>query len=80
MLAPPAGSQPLPGWTRGHCRYPEDRVPPRTSFESRQRLQLLPPGEGQLRGCHVSPWLRLSARGSSGAATYPHDSGSLLLA
>jgi hypothetical protein len=25
--------------TRGHCRYPEDRVPPRTSSKSRQRTR-----------------------------------------
>jgi hypothetical protein len=32
------------GGPGGHCRYPEDRVPPRTSFKSRQRLP--PPAEG----------------------------------
>jgi hypothetical protein len=42
MLAPPAGSQPLLGWARGYCRYPEDQVPPRTNFKSRQWLP--PPG------------------------------------
>jgi hypothetical protein len=45
-----------------HCRYPEDRVPLRTSFKSRQRL--LPSGWGQLRGCHMSPWQRLLPPGS----------------
>jgi hypothetical protein len=39
MLAPPAGSHPLPGWAEGHCRYPEDRVPPRTSSKLRQRTR-----------------------------------------
>jgi hypothetical protein len=64
------------GGPGGHCRYPEDRLPPRTSIKSRQRLS--PPGWRQLRGCHVSPWLRLPARGSSEAATCPHSSGSRL--
>jgi hypothetical protein len=45
------------GGPGGHCRYPEDRVPPCTSFKSRQRLP--PLGWGQLRGCHVSPRLWL---------------------
>jgi hypothetical protein len=64
------------GGPGGHCRYPEDRVPPRTSFKPRQRLP--PPGSGQLRGRHVSPWLGLSlpARGSSWAATCPRGSDS----
>jgi hypothetical protein len=39
MLAPPAGSLPLPGWPRGHCRYPEDRVPSHISSKSRQRAR-----------------------------------------
>jgi hypothetical protein len=47
------------GGPGGHCRYPEDRVPPHTSFKSRQWLP--PPGWGQLWGCHVSPRLRLGA-------------------
>jgi hypothetical protein len=46
----------------GDCRYPEDRVPPRTSFKSRQRLP--PPGWEQLRGCHVPPPLRPRPPGS----------------
>jgi hypothetical protein len=45
------------GGPGGHGRYPEDRVPPRTSIKSRQ--QLPPPGWGQLQGCHVSPRLWL---------------------
>jgi hypothetical protein len=49
------------GGPGGHCRYPEDRIPSHTSIKSRQRLP--PLGWGQLRGCHVSPRLRLSARG-----------------
>jgi hypothetical protein len=73
MLAPPVGSQPLPGWA---CWYPEDRVPLRTSIKSRQRLP--PPGWGQLWGCHVSPRLWLPARGSCGAVTCPRGSGSRL--
>jgi hypothetical protein len=65
------------GGPEGHCRYPEDRIPPHISIKSTQRL--LPPGWGQLRGRHVSPWLRLPlpARGSTGATTCPRGSGQL---
>jgi hypothetical protein len=45
------------GGPGGHCRYPEDRVPPRTSIKSRQWLP--PPGSGQLQGRHVPLRLRL---------------------
>jgi hypothetical protein len=64
------------GGPEGHCRYPEDRIPPHISIKSRQRL--LPPGWGQLRGRHVSPCLRLPlpARGSTGATTCPVARGS----
>jgi hypothetical protein len=63
----------------GHCRYPKDRVPPRTNSKLRQkagqlrgrrvfpRLRCPPPGSGQLRGHHVSPWFQLP----------PPDSGQL---
>jgi hypothetical protein len=61
------------GGSGDHCRYPEDRVPPRTIINSRQRLP--PPGWGQLRGYHVSPRLRLLPPSSSGPATCPHGSG-----
>jgi hypothetical protein len=44
------------------CRYPDDRVLPRTSIKSRQWL--LPPDWGQLWGCHISPRLRLPPLGS----------------
>jgi hypothetical protein len=83
------------GGSGSHCRYPKDRVPPRTSFKSRQRLhasqlrvalrlsrvpaaQAPAPISGQLRGRHVSSWLRLPfpARGSSGDATCPRGLGS----
>jgi hypothetical protein len=40
ILAPPAGSQPLPRWAGGHYRYPTDRVHPHTSSKSRQRAGL----------------------------------------
>jgi hypothetical protein len=38
------------GGPGGHCRYPKDRVPPRTSSKSRQK-------PGQLRSCRMSPQL-----------------------
>jgi hypothetical protein len=111
------------GGPGGHCRYPEDRVPPHASSKSRRRvrwalmcahvsrgsssrllaqgssgtttcptapaptsrlrstpelpcvlwLHLLPLGSGQLQGRHMShdSRSRLSAQGSSGAATCP---------
>jgi hypothetical protein len=36
MLAPPAGSMPLLRWAQGHCQYPADQVPPRTSSDLRK--------------------------------------------
>jgi hypothetical protein len=68
------------GGPGGHCRYPEDRVPPRTSIKSRQCL--LPPDWGQLRAatCPRGSGSRLLARGSSGAATCHLGSSSHLLA
>jgi hypothetical protein len=39
-LSPPAGSQPLPRWARGHCRYPVDRVPLHISFKSKIRSEM----------------------------------------
>jgi hypothetical protein len=41
------------GGPRGHCRYPEDRVPPRTSIKSRQRLP--PPKLGAAPGLPCVP-------------------------
>jgi hypothetical protein len=64
-------SQPLPRWARGHCRYPENRVPPHTSSKSSQKA-------GQLRGHRASPRLRRPPPGSSGGAACPHGSGSRL--
>jgi hypothetical protein len=62
------------GGPGGHCRYPEDRVPPRTSIKSRQRLpppapDLRPPcvpaapapDSRQHRGRHVPPRLRAAS-------------------
>jgi hypothetical protein len=60
------------------CRYPEDRVPPRISIKSRQRLP--PLGWAELRGatCPRDSGSRLPAWGSSRAATCPRCSGSHL--
>jgi hypothetical protein len=80
MLAPPTGSQPLPGGPGGYCRYPEDWVPPRTSIKSRKWLP--PSGWGQLQGCHVSQrlWLPPSGSGQLWGHHVPRSSGSSLLA
>jgi hypothetical protein len=56
------------GGSKSHCRYPEDRVPPRTSSKSKQktsraRVPACPkapaPTSRQLQGRRVSPQLRL---------------------
>jgi hypothetical protein len=80
-----------PGATVGTLRTGYPRVQASSQDNgSRPRLRAAPrllhvptaraptPGSGQLRGCHVSPWLGLPlpARSSSGAATCPHVSGS----
>jgi hypothetical protein len=42
MLAPPAGLPPLLRGDGGHCWYPVDWVPPRTSFKSSQGAERAP--------------------------------------
>jgi hypothetical protein len=83
MLAPPVGSQTLLGWAWGHCRYPEDRVPPRTSFKSKMKdktgaharmsrgSHLLAQGSSGAATCLIAPAPATRARGSSGTATCP---------
>jgi hypothetical protein len=51
------------------CRYPEDQVPPRTSFRSRQKVRHV--NHTLLRVINVS--MNRTARGSSGTATCPAD-------
>jgi hypothetical protein len=84
MLAPPRVRYLSRGGPGGHCRYPGDQVPPRTSSRSRQKVRHAkshalacdlprrePHDPGQLRGRHVSSGLssRYPARGSSEATT-----------
>jgi hypothetical protein len=83
MLAPPVGSQTLLGWAWGHCRYPEDRVPPRTSFKSKMKgkagahacvsrnFRLLAQGSSGASTCLMAPAPAIRAHGSSGTATCP---------
>jgi hypothetical protein len=66
------------GGPGGHCRYPEDRVPPRTSIKSRQRLPPLGWGSSRAATCPRGSGSRLPARGSFGAATCPRGSVSRL--
>jgi hypothetical protein len=67
MLAPPRVHCLSRGGPGGHCRYPADQVPPRTSSKSRQKARhanhTLP------RVINLS--MNRTARGSSGAATCP---------
>jgi hypothetical protein len=67
MLAPPRVHCLSRGGPGGHCRYPKDQVPPRTSSKSRQKVRhanhMLP------RVVNLS--MNRTARGSSGAAMCP---------
>jgi hypothetical protein len=54
------------GGSGGHCRYLEDQVPPRTSFESRQKTRRM-----HMPACLVALAPASQAQGSSGAATCP---------
>jgi hypothetical protein len=67
MLAPPGDSQPFLRWPEGHCQYPVDQVPPRTSFKPRQRA------ECASTCCHASHGSRshIPTDEGSGAATRP---------
>jgi hypothetical protein len=67
MLAPPRVRYLSRGGPGGHCRYPEDRVPPRTSSRSRQKARHA--DHTPLRVVNLST--SCPARGSSGAATCP---------
>jgi hypothetical protein len=73
------------GGPGGHCRYPENRVPPYTSFESRRRI-----GHARMPLCPVAPaprgapepprtpWPRLPSLGLGQLwiRHVPHDSSS----
>jgi hypothetical protein len=69
MLAPSQVHYLSRGGTRGHCRYPEDQVPPRTTSRSRQKVRHA--NHMPLRVVNLS--MNRTARGSSGAATCPVD-------
>jgi hypothetical protein len=65
MLAPPRVHCLSRGGLRGHCRYPADQVPPRTSSRTRQKAR---------HANHMLPRvikfsMNRTARGSSGATT-----------
>jgi hypothetical protein len=67
MLAPPRVHCLSRGGPGGHCQYPADQVPPRTSFKSRQKAR---------HANHTLPHvinlnMNRTTRGSSGAATCP---------
>jgi hypothetical protein len=67
MLAPPRVHCLSRGGPGGHCRYPEDQVPPRTSSRSRQKAR-------QANHTHprvVNLSMNRTARGSSRAAACP---------
>jgi hypothetical protein len=67
MLAPPRVHCLCRGGPGGHCRYPEDQVPPRTSSRSRQKVRHA--NHTLLRVVNLS--MNRTDRGSSGAAMCP---------
>jgi hypothetical protein len=70
MLAPPRVHYLSRGGPGGHCRYPEDQIPPRTSFRSRQKARHA--NHTPLRVVNLS--MNYMAQASFGAATCPADS------
>jgi hypothetical protein len=69
MLAPPRVHYLSRGGPGGHCRYPEDRVPPRTSSRSRQKVRHA--NHTPLSVVNLS--MNRVAQASSGTATCPAD-------
>jgi hypothetical protein len=69
MLAPPRVHYLSRGGPGGHCRYPEDQVPPRTSSRSRQKARHA--NHTPLRVVNLS--MNRMAQASSGTATCPAD-------
>jgi hypothetical protein len=69
MLAPPRVHYLSRGGPGGHCRYPEDQVPPRTSSRSRQKARHA--NHTPLRVVNLS--MNCMAQASSGTATCPAD-------
>jgi hypothetical protein len=69
MLAPPRVHYLSRGGPGGHCRYPEDQVPPRTS--SRLRWKARHANHTPLRVVNLS--INRMAQASSGTATCPAD-------
>jgi hypothetical protein len=67
MLTPPRVHYLSRGGPGGHCRYPEDQVPPHTSSRSKQKVKHA--NHTPLRVVNLS--MNRPARGSSGAATCP---------
>jgi hypothetical protein len=69
MLAPPRVRYLSQGGLGGHCRYPEDRVPPRTSSRSGQKVR----HANHTPLSVVNPSMNRVAQASSGTATCPAD-------
>jgi hypothetical protein len=69
MLATPRVNYLSGGGPGGHCRYPEDQVPPRTSFRLRQKARHA--NHTPLRVVNLS--MNCMAHASSGTTTCPVD-------
>jgi hypothetical protein len=69
MLAPPRVHYLSRGEPGGHCRYPEDQIPPCTSSRSRQKARHA--NHTPLRVVNLS--MNYIAQASSGTATCPAD-------
>jgi hypothetical protein len=69
MLAPPRVHYLSRGGPGGHCRYPEDQVPPHTSSRSRQKAR----HANHTPLCVVNLNMNRMAQASSGTATCPAD-------